>query len=448
MVDRERTARPLVTSLAVLVRRFRLIALIAVPVAVAASLATSSLGGNYESSSIVTFSPRPDILVGGDVLRLSIPRYATLATSDGTLDAVRGALGVGPGEDITVLAEIPPETVNLHIAVTSRKALLSAQMAQLLAAQVVEATKDDQLFTATVLVPPVVPDDPSGPSRVLLLIGSAILGLATAVGTVLTLEALRPGVWSTSEAERSTGAPVLGVIPRRRKMDSLLWRATLPGTLGRQVRGLRWRIEALDVGDLPPTLVVTAPTERQGSTTIASALAVSLAGLGRRVALVDGDFDKAGLTSRIRRSFGGPRRRDHGRAAQRADPSGLPPPRTLVEIALNPLAIGAHWWRLTVPDLQVLPAQPVRAGGHELAHDVDALLNALRFEKDWVILDTSAVFGDGSAEVLYCEADLVLLVVNAGSSQRDVRAAADVLRHLGANLCGVVLNGSRDHVTS
>lgn len=444
MAEVDESRRNPMANVTVLARRLPLLVLIALPIAFGAILGVNTLGRSYESVSIVTFSPRPNVLVAGDVLRLSIPRYATFATAEATLDAAGLAVGAGPDDEISVRAEIPPETINLHLTVAADSADLAAAFANQLASDVVATTDGDDLLSASVLVAATVPESTSGPSRPLLSAAAILLALAIAAAVVLMIEVLRPRVWTVGDARSTTGSPALGVIPSHRAVRSDLTRAGDRGALAQQVRALRWQVDSLREREQSPVLVVTSPHEGDGKTTIAALLAVSLAQLGRRVALVDGDFGSADLTTRLGASFS-PSSSSRWIPWRHATlPNWLPAPRPLARTARDPVRIGEHWWRSSVPDLLFLPGDPEPTGGDSLAPFVGDLFEALRFEKDWVIVDAPALFGDDSAEVLVSAADMVLLVVETGTQRRSVKAATNVLAGLGAPLVGTVVNRSND----
>lgn len=445
MADLDASQRRPISSATVLARRWPLVLLLAIPIAVGAVVGVRSLGRTYEAVAVVTFSPRADVLVAGDVLRLTIPRYATLATADSTFDAARASLGLDSDTSFDVRAEIPPETTNLFLTVNGESADLTAAIANDLARQVVDASERDDLLTSTLLVAAEVPDDTSGPPLVLLYPVAILAALAISAAIVLVIDLVRPRVWTPADVRTLTRAAVLGVIPSARSVRSdPIWTGD-HGAVADHVRALRWQTESLRVADRVPVLVVTSPTDGDGKSTVAALLAGSLAQGGRRVALVDGDFGSPSLTDRLSRAFS-PRQSVWGRLRRRAveQPEWLPRPQTLVETARDPLAISEHWWRPSVANLMFLPAAAESSGGTSLAPYVEDLFEALRFEKDWVVVDAPALFGGQSAEVLARSADMVILVVSGGSHRRAVKAASNVLAGLGAPLAGVVVNRSND----
>lgn len=436
--------RPL-AGVSVLARRWRLFLLLAIPIAAGALIGANTLGRSYEGVAVVTFSPRPNVLVGGDVLRLTIPRYATLATARTTADAVRVSADVGADVHFAVRAEIPPESINLYLTVNADSADVAARLANGLADHVVQATEDDDLLTGTVLVAATVPAKTSGPPRVLVLVAVFTIAIAVAAAIVLVIELLHPRAWTAADTSAATGAAVLGVIPKSQSVRSDLIRAANHGALSNQVRALRWQIDSLHTAGQAPVLVVTSPYEDDGKTTVAGLLAVSLAQLGRRVALVDGDFGSADLTQRLRRVFRpAPTRRKWPWRPRPKTADQLPPPLAPTLTARDPLAISERWWRSSIPGLMFLPASPEPTDGDALAPLVDDLFEALRFEKDWVVVDAPALFDDHSPEVLVAAADMVLVVIRVGTRRRAVKATANVLAGVGAPVVGVVLNRSND----
>ncbi len=170
------------------------------------------------------------------------------------------------------------------------------------------------------------------------------------------------------------------------------------------------------------SLVVTSAVPGEGKTTTASNLAVTYAQQGMRVLLVDCDLRKPRLNElfRIERKPG------------------------LTELVMGEVgpdeAIRAFY---PIENLWLLPAGQLPPNPTELlgGNRTREVLNSLREEFEVLILDTPPLAGGADGAILGAAVDGVLMVVRAGSTDRDqVRQAGRQLHTVGAHIVGAVMN--------
>jgi LCP family protein required for cell wall assembly len=185
-------------------------------------------------------------------------------------------------------------------------------------------------------------------------------------------------------------------------------------------RGLAHRIEAETAGQV---LLVTSPSPGQGSTTVALNLAIAATLEGRRVALVDGDISRGGL-SRFGRSGAGSGLLDL--AAGDADLAGASRLWTLAEGTRMPF----------IPRGTPRPHPEELLTGAPLADAVDDLTE----HADLLIIDVAPLTWDPSAKPLAAHADGSLLVVAEGADPTALERAERKLEEAGAPAVGHVVN--------
>ena len=151
-----------------------------------------------------------------------------------------------------------------------------------------------QKADSRVLSRAVVPTAASAPRKSLILALSALLGLFAGAGAVLGREMLQNGFRTAEELELATGYTVMGQIPKmpvRKRLDTLGYMVDKPTSAAAEsVRNLRTSVLLSDVDHPPKIIMVTSSAPSEGKTTGSLALSQNLAGLGKKVLLVEGDI--------------------------------------------------------------------------------------------------------------------------------------------------------------
>ncbi len=178
----------------------------------------------------------------------------------------------------------------------------------------------------------------------------------------------------------------------------------------------------LSLGDAR-SVVVTSPEPGAGCSSVCLGLGAALAGMGRRVALVDCNLE----APQLHRMLGGPN--------FVGLTSGLEGGKTL-----------ERYGHEIVPNLLVIPTGPVpsdpaaRLETEAFVRSVRGLQN----DREVVLLDAPVAARVLASPTLSTGFEGVLLVVHASRTPKSVaRAVTDDLLEAGVNLLGVVLNGWR-----
>ncbi|MFK5997221.1 MAG: polysaccharide biosynthesis tyrosine autokinase [Rhodobacterales bacterium] len=157
-----------------------------------------------------------------------------------------------------------------------------------------------QKADSRVLSQAVVPTLASAPRKSLILALSGILGLFAGAGLVLSREMLQNGFRTAEDLERATGYTVMGqipIMPVKRRVDALSYLIKKPTSAAAEsVRNLRTSVLLSDVDNPPRVIMVTSSMPGEGKTTNSLALSQNLAGLGKRVLLVEGDIRRRTFT--------------------------------------------------------------------------------------------------------------------------------------------------------
>ena len=308
-----------------------------------------------------------------------------------------------------------------------------------------EENELSQAFTAyntRVITPPTGSDTPAAPSRRNVLLVAMVLGLLIPAGAVYLSETLNTRVRGRKDIEHLTvpfmGEIPLGYKPRRglarlrsaredeRDRRVIMVRKGSGNTINEAFRVIRTNLELMADADATGarTLMVTSANPGSGKTFITMNLATVLAIKGKRVVVVDLDLRKASLSTFAN------------------------DPRTGVSAYLSGHATLDQVLCRNIGDTEGLDLIPVGAlppNPAELLYSprLKALLDTLRSQYDYVILDCPPVEVVADAKIINRHADMTVFVVRAGLLERDmlphIQAFYDTQRY---HNMALVLNGT------
>jgi capsular exopolysaccharide synthesis family protein len=296
---------------------------------------------------------------------------------------------------------------------------------------------------------PLMPKRPVTPNVPLNIMGGIAAGLVFGLVVAIGREQLDRTIKAPDEVERELGASLLGVLPeapdapgmsrhphRKRRARGGAQTPPLDGVpielaihnrptsgMAEAARAIRTNIVFMSPDNPHHTLLVTSAAPAEGKTTVASAIATTIAQAGQRVVLVDCDLRRPRLHAIFRRS------NDWG----------------VTSALLEPNSQESIVFETEVPNLWVAPTGPIPPNPAELLHSeaFRAILTRLRSQFDRVIIDSPPIVPVTDATVLSTLVDGVVVVVRASRTRKDlVRRALKSLRDVGSRLVGVVLNAA------
>lgn len=297
-----------------------------------------------------------------------------------------------------------------------------------------------------------VPSSPVSPRLMVNLASGAGGGLVLGFAIALLLARLDRRIKTVRQAEEA-GLTILGVVPeidetvaigstkkpvpkptrRRRRPGSVPEQSESPGrdliahthpmsSASENLRAIRTNLMFMAADHPIRTLAVTSGSPREGKTTVAINLAISVAQSGKRVLLVDTDMRRP----RLHHAFGVDSR------------SGL------TNILVGEASVSDVVRTTVVPGLGLLPCGPIPPNPSELLHRERFQQFIAEAEKayDFVIFDSPPLGPVTDAAVLGPQVDGVLIVVK--SQKTTMESLSNVLRQLsdvGATVVGGVING-------
>jgi succinoglycan biosynthesis transport protein ExoP len=187
-------------------------------------------------------------------------------------------------------------------------------------------------------------------------------------------------------------------------------------------RTIRTGILLSQAGEPPKTILVTSAQPSEGKTTSSINLAVSLAGNGSRVILIDSDLRRPSLYKGLGLD---------GKAPGLTDL--LTGQTTLEQVAQHDVVK-----RLTIITAGTIPPNPAELLGSK---EMFNLVRSLETVYDFVIIDSPPILAVTDSLVLSRYVDGVVMVVRGATTpRRVVQDAKSRLTNVGAKLLGVILN--------
>ncbi len=263
------------------------------------------------------------------------------------------------------------------------------------------------------------PRRPVKPNKRLNLALGAVVGLLLGLGTVLLIDYLDNTLRTPEDVERYAGLYTLAVVPKGGEAAS-------SRALKEAYQTLRTSLMFVSRDRQRRVLLVTSAGPQEGKSTTTVELARALRGSGEKVLVIDCDLRRPAI---------------HRLLGVSREP-GLT--NWFVGTA------GAREWRRVVRtdsasgvDAIVsgpLPPNPPDLLGSERFR---SLIEEVRAEYDWVLLDSPPCLSLADASILADAAGTVLLVIRHNKTDRDmVRSAVAKLHKVGASFAGAVLNAA------
>jgi capsular exopolysaccharide synthesis family protein len=296
-----------------------------------------------------------------------------------------------------------------------------------------------------VVDPAMIPSTPARPARTRNVALSVLVGLVGGIGLALLREYLDNTVKTPDDIETLARLPSLAVVPSfaesngHGKRSRLLSVASSNGhekrielvaqhlpksQVSEAFRALRTALLLSQADHPPQVILVTSSLPREGKTTAAANLAVTLAQRGDRTLLLDADLRKPGVGRVLNLTEG----KYAGLSSYLAGVSSL----DLVTIP-HP----------AIPNLAAIPTGPLPPNPADLlsSHKLADAIAELRTKYKFIVIDSPPIMAATDAVILSVQADGVLLVVRSGETPKEAfTRARDLLTSVKCRLLGVVLN--------
>ena len=346
--------------------------------------------------------------------------------------------------DVNQMSEKMVEYNILKRESETNKALYEGLLTKLKEAGISSALKSSNI---RLIDPAMIPSGPSRPAKTRNIALAFLVGLVGGIGLALLREYLDNTVKTPDDIETLSRLPSLAVVPMFTSANGAIDSKRTKLLTGAGSNGREHRIELvaqhlpksqmseafralrtsllLSRADRPPQVIlVTSSLPREGKTTAAANLAVTLAQLGDSTILMDADLRKPGV-GRLLNMTG---------TNYSGLSSYLAGAATLEQVTVQ---------HPTIPNLTAIPTGPLPPNPADLlsSHRLAEAIAELRTKYKFIVIDSPPVMAATDAVILSVQTDGVLLVVRSGETPKEAfTRTRDLLVSVKCNILGVVLN--------
>lgn len=257
------------------------------------------------------------------------------------------------------------------------------------------------------------------------------VGLFLGICLAIVLESMDTNLKTMNDIEQGLQLPLLAAIPavdaehlQPSKFNEF---AAARGVsswskIAEALRGMRTSVLLSSPGSPPKVIMFASTRPGEGKTSVAGLAAITFALINSKVLLMDADLRRPSVHIRFRISKG-------------LGLSSVLSGKTSLREAV------VQWPDL--PNLHLLPSGPVPPLPSELlgSKEMQTLLEQLRQEYDFVIIDTPPALVVTDASVLGRLTDAVILIIRFGATRKQVvLRCIDLLARSGAHLLGAAVN--------
>src|SRR3974390_1934426 len=344
--------------------------------------------------------------------------------------------------EVALMSEKMIEYNVLKREAEANKSLYDSLQTKLKEAQISSGLRSSNI---RIMDPAMVPSTPARPAKTRNIALAIVVGLVGGIGLALLREYLDNTVKTPDDVETLARLPSLAVVPTfsddavvtkrawllkgassngSKKRMELVAHHLPKSQMSEAFRALRTALLLSQAGHPPQVILVSSALPREGKTTAASNLAVTLAQLGDKTVILDADLRKPGVGRLL--------------SLEADKHAGLS--SYLAGVSTLDLVIVPH---PAIPNLAAIPSGPLPPNPADLlsSHKLAEAIAELRKKYEFVVIDSPPIMAATDAVILSVQADGVLLVVRSGETPKEAfTRTRDLSTSVKSHLLGVVLN--------
>lgn len=271
----------------------------------------------------------------------------------------------------------------------------------------------------------VVPNEPSAPRAGMILALSLILGTMGGSGLVLLREFSQNTFRTAEDLEAKTGSAVVGqipLVPARSRKKVLQYLQEKPNSaVAEAIRNLRTSLLLANLDKHPKVIMSTSSVPGEGKTTQSLSLALNLAGLNKKVLLIEGDIRRRVMNTYF----------------------DIPEKRGFLSVMLGETSLEAALTQLPGMNFDVLFGEKSQTNAADIfsSDRFGAFLDELRERYDYIIIDTPPVLAVADARIIGRWVDTTVYTVQWDkTTHRQVLEGLKSLKQVQIKVAGLVLS--------
>ncbi|MEI2777263.1 MAG: polysaccharide biosynthesis tyrosine autokinase [Tetrasphaera sp.] len=390
--------------------------------------------------SVLENETNSDLVSGSTYAQAQVGSYMDVVTSPRVLQPVIDSLSLDETPDSLarrIQVVVPDRSVLIDIAIQDGDPGQAAALANTITdrfgetVEKLEATssKGRSRVSITTLRRAVTDNDPISPKPLRNLLLGGALGLALGLGAALLRETLDVTVRTEADVTKVTSLPSLGSIPLDPsvpKRPLITHEGDPDGKPDRQharaeaFRSLRTNLQFVQTSTDRRSVVVTSSRPGEGKTVTAANMGLSMAAMGSRVCIIEGDLRRPKLLDYL------------GLEGSVGLTTALIGACDLADV-IQPYTEG-----LAIVGAGRIPPNPSELLG---SPRMEQVLRELESQFDYVIIDAPPLLPVTDAAVLSQIAGSTVIVVGLGKIEKDdLRRALALLGKVDANTVGIINN--------
>ncbi|MFQ5962694.1 MAG: GumC family protein [Candidatus Scalinduaceae bacterium] len=341
--------------------------------------------------------------------------------------------------ELRISAEKTIKWESLSSSIAFAQKNLDSLKEQLEKARITEAQKLSEMKVIDTAIPPLLP---KGLPKIGYTILGLLVGLMGGIGLAFLLEYIDDSIKTIEMIEDELKLPVYGVIPeiklqakrkKKRRRDitesyeiSMLEERLVTHTdprspIAEAYRSFRTNIQFADISEKTKILLVTSSLKAEGKTTTVANLAITMAQLGNRIILIDGDLRNPMI---------------HSIFGKQKEPG-------LTNLIGGFTNLDKIITASGIENLDIIPSGPIPPNPSELlsSKGLSELIDNIKANYDFILFDSPPIIAVTDAVILSSKVHGVFLVVKQGKTSKHICLRAKILlEKANANLLGSVLN--------